>query len=496
MVKRVSLALLMIAAGCGGETAPVACNESAACCGTLDDTRCQEAPHDNPAPGARDMATAPVPCPTGLVWCGGHCVDTASDTDNCGACGVRAQYCSAGKPSCPPGNATVAYSSVEFGCVDLTKDAQNCGAVGHVCANEAPAGKLFYCRAGKCGGDIQVVNTSSTDTTCFAECTKLGLNCDDAWFVDDGGHRGGTEFYAYGGFDIDGCGAAINPTFDGAFARCGCIKGDPCGDFVCLAEAKIACVGSTTLRSYPAMGTCSQGVCTFTPSDTECPHGCINTASGVACNPDPCGLVDCHSPPPPTCANATTLRTYPLTGSCTGGTCSYAPTDQACNSPPSVCYQSTGTCANGACSYAYVDGVSCAGGNSVCKSGQCTCTPSCAGKQCGSDGCGGGCGTCGVGTYCSTNGTCVANPCDPVTNTGCFPGGCLLFDTDQPSCTRVGTGLEGAACYNSLNCVGGDGCVVNHCRKICDRATGAGCESFQKCAPVPGWNNYGTCETM
>src|SRR3954463_11108731 len=28
------------------------------------------------------------------------------------------------------------------------------------------------------------------------------------------------------------------------------------------------------------------------------------------------------------------------------------------------------------------------------------CTPQCAGKQCGADGCGGSCGTCGLGTVC------------------------------------------------------------------------------------------------
>src|SRR5262249_27259625 len=36
------------------------------------------------------------------------------------------------------------------------------------------------------------------------------------------------------------------------------------------------------------------------------------------------------------------------------------------------------------------------------------CTPSCAGKQCGSDGCGGACGSCGAGTACSSAQQCVA----------------------------------------------------------------------------------------
>jgi predicted secreted protein len=38
------------------------------------------------------------------------------------------------------------------------------------------------------------------------------------------------------------------------------------------------------------------------------------------------------------------------------------------------------------------------------------CTPSCSGKQCGSDGCGGSCGTCGAGTTCNASNQCVVTP--------------------------------------------------------------------------------------
>ena len=37
------------------------------------------------------------------------------------------------------------------------------------------------------------------------------------------------------------------------------------------------------------------------------------------------------------------------------------------------------------------------------------CTPSCAGRQCGSDGCGGTCGTCGSGKICNSSGQCVSD---------------------------------------------------------------------------------------
>jgi hypothetical protein len=45
-----------------------------------------------------------------------------------------------------------------------------------------------------------------------------------------------------------------------------------------------------------------------------------------------------------------------------------------------------------------------------CRGEDCTCTPGCAGKVCGSDGCGGSCGTCPSPYVCSANGQCVCTP--------------------------------------------------------------------------------------
>jgi len=45
---------------------------------------------------------------------------------------------------------------------------------------------------------------------------------------------------------------------------------------------------------------------------------------------DACGTMTCTTPPAATCASATSRRTYASSGTCGGGTCSYAPTDTAC----------------------------------------------------------------------------------------------------------------------------------------------------------------------
>ncbi len=62
------------------------------------------------------------------------------------------------------------------------------------------------------------------------------------------------------------------------------------------------------------------------------------------------------------------------------------------------CGGSCGTCTFGTCN----------------SSGQCECTPQCGGKTCGPDGCGGVCGTCSNGQSCSTANQCITT--DPLTS--------------------------------------------------------------------------------
>ncbi|MFO0734306.1 MAG: S53 family peptidase [Labilithrix sp.] len=90
-----------------------------------------------------------------------------------------------------------------------------------------------------------------------------------------------------------------------------------------------------------------------------------------------------------------------------------------------------------------------------------TCTPSCAGRSCGNDGCGGSCGACGGASYCSATGQCVA-ACVPSCagrvcgNDGC--GGSCGGCGDGKVCDGSGRCVACSPTCDGTRCLGPDGC--------------------------------------
>ena len=106
-------------------------------------------------------------------------------------------------------------------------------------------------------------------------------------------------------------------------------------------------------------------------------------------------------------ATQTISITRTCTPSCSGKSCG----DNGCGG-------SCGTCSSGL----------------TCNAGQCistTCTPSCSGKSCGDNGCGGSCGTCSTDKICS-NGQCVTGTC-PTGQTKCSDGTCKTSCGETPN---------------------------------------------------------------
>ena len=104
-----------------------------------------------------------------------------------------------------------------------------------------------------------------------------------------------------------------------------------------------------------------------------------------------------------------------------------------------------------------------------CGSGAPVCSPTCAGKTCGADGCGGSCGTCPSGQSCGAAGSCAEDWCGagsitcsdgttcPV-NSSCGPDGCVCIEGD------VLLSCAGEGCTSSGNCARHAGkCVQAWC---------------------------------
>jgi hypothetical protein len=89
-----------------------------------------------------------------------------------------------------------------------------------------------------------------------------------------------------------------------------------------------------------------------------------------------------------------------------------------------------------------------------------TCTPTCDGKACGDDGCGGSCGTCADGEACTVEGACAAlciPDCGDMTcgDDGC--GGSCGACADDETCAEGVCLADCVPACNAANC-GDDGC--------------------------------------
>ncbi|MCB9641439.1 MAG: N-acetylmuramoyl-L-alanine amidase [Myxococcales bacterium] len=101
---------------------------------------------------------------------------------------------------------------------------------------------------------------------------------------------------------------------------------DLCNNTTCDTPSAPKCLSGTVLRTYKAPGTCKDGVCAYTQTDTTCNFGCKDGN----CLTDPCANVSCKTPTASKCISATTIRNYYNPGTCNKGTCTYPHADQTC----------------------------------------------------------------------------------------------------------------------------------------------------------------------
>jgi hypothetical protein len=234
-------------------------------------------------------------------------------------------------------------------------------------------------------------------------------------------------------------------------------------------------------------GPCLSGICACSGAADGCTQNsdcCSNICVGVACA---CAAfnVDC------------TRDTGCCSGICDSGKCACSGAGVACQGDSECC---SNLCSDGLCACA-VTGSSCQNGGDcccgVCVSGACgcaegtcqpnqvcvnfaCCTPDCAGKTCGSDGCEGSCGPCcETGIACASDDDCCSGQCQGGVCACLEPGNSCQADTEccsnsclEGKCTCLETG---ASCQSDGDCCsdickdGKCGCTADSCppQQVC-----------------------------
>jgi hypothetical protein len=220
----------------------------------------------------------------------------------------------------------------------------------------------------------------------------------------------------------DWCNPAEGCAHGNASGQCSdgntCTDGDTCVNGLCTPGPALDCDDDnvcTTDSCLPASG-CKHvnksGSCTDGNACTDgdaCVNGLCTPGPALDCDDDNVCTTD-------SCLPASGCKHVNAAGPCTDGSiCTQGDACAAgqCVPGPQIdCddkeYCTVDSChpTNGCIHTPLADFTSCPGGlNANCQNGVCTCTPNCAGKNCGTDGCNGSCGTCDPGQSC-VNGQC------------------------------------------------------------------------------------------
>ena len=105
-------------------------------------------------------------------------------------------------------------------------------------------------------------------------------------------------------------------------------NGDPCENVVCEEPPMDYCILNNAI-TYPQIGVCNDGDCTYEATTTACEADTTCTAGICVPNSDPCETMTYDTPPEAICQGQTAI-TYADTGTCADGTCSYEATDTNC----------------------------------------------------------------------------------------------------------------------------------------------------------------------
>jgi len=319
---------------------------------------------------------------------------------------TQGQFCAGAQPANSASNATATCASgtscykcnsgytynsatglCDVVCTDTSTNATVCAAVGRQCGTATD-----IC------GNVRTCPTCTGGTTCNAngQCvaTCAGCTIGGVCYTDGASNPANT------------CQKCVKATSTTAWSNI--TDGTACAGGTCR-----SCAFSFDNTTTAAKGSCYPGyppICC--PLSTDCAWGATSVCTHQYAAPTTpetiCGTIG--STPVWVQCNANT------NGKKQGSyTCSYATADQvACGTGTcgtwKIATTCTPNCAGKACGDNGCGGScgTCTTGYTCSAAGQCICTPNCSGKNCGADGCGGSCGTCTTGYTCNTAGVCVS----------------------------------------------------------------------------------------
>ncbi|MBK8255129.1 MAG: hypothetical protein IPK82_21015 [Polyangiaceae bacterium] len=429
-------------------------------------------------------------------------VNSASDVNNCGGCGVQCfadQSCVNGQctTQCPDGMGDC-DGNPQNGCESPLTTNQNCGMCGTSC-NNAPNGDA-QCNMGMCvitncdngfedcnnnaadGCEADLDNSATTCGACDNACPngangttvcnngQCAINCNAGFGNCDNNLNNGCE--ANTGTDLQncgGCGQTCNP----ANATAACMAG------MCLIQS---CTAPFDDCDNMVANGCESNTQTSTSNCGMCGQACSFANAAASCNMGMCAMGNCN-------------MGFANCNNQAGDGCEVNTTTNAnnCGMCGTVCAgaaNGTGTCSNSMCSVTCNNGFGNCNGNLAdgCETNTATninncggCGRACSGNNVASRNCTAGLcdSTCDLGF-----GNCT-QPAAPQNDNGCETA---TLDANQNASAEANCGGCGNNCDMLGGTINGFECDQGGTQKFC------GCSSTQECSNGgTGFCNNGLC---
>jgi hypothetical protein len=256
---------------------------------------------------AAGMCAGIPTCPTGQMPCGIVCSDLQVDAANCGMCGRACTatqacvmgVCSTARPTCTAVQTDCAPTAATPTCVNTTTDSMNCGTCGTVC----PMGSTCQMGACRCAtGNVLCGRACVNLQTSATHCGACGQACTTGRVCTMGTCTCATGTTLCNGncvntmTDANHCGACGRTCNSGQTCTAG-VCACPTAQTLCGTGTTAVCVDTRSNRSNCGMcgrtcsmgQTCTAGVCACPTGQTLCGTGATAMCISTMVSPANCG---------------------------------------------------------------------------------------------------------------------------------------------------------------------------------------------------------------